>query len=91
MYPACVSVLLFYTVVSELYQEKLLSEDEVKRMRGERGELLDQVISKKCAKHQEDVTRTAGVLDKFGEKERAAKLRGWCVVSVHVCDGWRPF
>ena len=74
---ACVSVLISHTVLSELYHEKLLTEDEVKRTKGEEGDLLDQLISIQCTKPSEVVTRTAAILAKFGHNEEIRQLRGW--------------
>ena len=65
------------TVLSELYQEKLVTEDEVKRMKGEGGDLSDRVVSALCTKPPEVLTRTAGVLDKYGFDLEAHLLRGW--------------
>ena len=70
-------MLLSCTVVSELYQEKLLTEDEVKRMKVEGGDLLYQRIPLKCTKPSEVVTRIADVMSKFGHNEEAMQLRGW--------------
>ena len=70
-------MLLSHTVLSELYQEKLVTEDEVKRMKGEGGNLLYQLISIQCTKPLEVVTRTADVFVKFGHNDEARQLRGW--------------
>ena len=70
-------MLLSHTVLPELYQEKLVTEDEVKRMKREGGDLLDQLISIQCTKPLEVVTRTADILAKFGYDEEAMQLRGW--------------
>lgn len=70
MYQCCYS-----TVVSELYQERLVTEDELEK--GEGGHLLGRVVSVQCAKPQEFATRTSGVLDKFGYNVEAIRLRGW--------------
>ena len=70
-------MLLSHTVLSELFQEKLVTEDDVKRMKGERGYLPRRVVIVQCTKPQEVVTRTADVLDKFGHNEEAMQLRGW--------------
>ena len=70
-------MLLSHTVLSELYQEKLVTEDEVKRMKGEVGDLPDRVVLVQCTKPPEVVARTAIVLDKYGHNEEARKLRGW--------------
>ena len=77
MCPVCVSVLLSHTVLSELYQEKLVTEDEVKRMKGEGGGLSDRVVHVQCTKPPEMVVRSAIVLDKYGHNEEARRLRGW--------------
>ena len=77
MCPVCVSVLLSHTVLSELYQEKLVTEDEVKRMKGEEGFLSDRVVLVQCTKPPEVVARTVNVLDKYGHNKEARKLRGW--------------
>ena len=66
-------MLLSHTVLSELYQERLVTEDEVKRMKGEEEDLL----CVQCTKPPEVVTRTADVLDKCGYNEEARQLRGW--------------
>ena len=70
-------MLLSHTVLSELYQEKLVTEDEVKRMKGEGGSLSDRVVLVQCTKPPEVVARTTTVLDKYGHNEAASLLRGW--------------
>ena len=75
--PVCVSVLPSHTVLSELYQEKLVTEDDVERMIGEGGDLSDRVVNVQCTKPPEVVTRTADVLDKYGFNEATRQLRGW--------------
>ena len=70
-------MLLSHTVLSELYQEKLVTEDEVERMKGEGGDLSDRVVSVQCTKPPEVVARTTDVLDKYGYKQEARQLRGW--------------
>ena len=67
-------MLLSHTVLSELCQERLVTEDEVKRMRREERYRLVHI---QCTKPPEVVTRTAGVLDKFGYRMSARQLRGW--------------
>ena len=52
-------------------------EDEVKRMKGERGSLSDRVVIVQCTKPPEVVARSAIVLDKYGHNEEASRLRGW--------------
>ena len=70
-------MLLSHTVLSELYQEKLVTEDEVKRMK-EQGRVLSyRVVVVQCTKPPEVVARTTNVLDKYGHKEAARWLRGW--------------
>ena len=54
-----------------------MTEDEVKRMKGERGSLSVGVVLVQCTKPPEVVARTAIVLDKCGHNEAARKLRGW--------------
>ena len=56
MCPVCVSVLLSHTVLSELYQEKLVTENEVKRMKGEGGYLSYRIIHVQYTKPAEVVT-----------------------------------
>ena len=75
--PVCVSVLLFHTVLSELYQEKLVTEDEVERMIGEGGDLSDRIVLVQYTKPSEVAAGTSDVLDKFGHNEEARQLRGW--------------
>ena len=54
-----------------------MTEDEVKRMKGEGGFLSDRVVLVQGTKPPEVVARTAIVLDKYGHNEAARKLRGW--------------
>ena len=70
-------MLLSHTVLLELYQQKLLTEDEVKRMKGEGGDLSDRVVCVQYTKPPEVLARSAIVLDKYGHNEQARLLRGW--------------
>ena len=70
-------MLLSHTVLSELYQEKLVTEDEVKRMKGEGGSLSHRVVLVQCTKPPEVVARTGIVLDKYEYIGEARQLRGW--------------
>ena len=70
-------MLLSHTVLSELYQEKLVIEDEVERMKGEGGYLSDRIVHVQFTKPPEMVDKTAIVLDKYGHNESASLLRGW--------------
>ena len=70
-------MLLCHTVLSELYQEKLVTEDEVKRMKGEGRGLSVRVILVQGTKPPEVVSRSAILLDKYGHNEAARWLRGW--------------
>ena len=54
-----------------------MTEDEVKRMKGEGRDLLYQLIPIQYTKDPELVTRTAEVLVKFEHNVEARKLRGW--------------
>ena len=69
-------MLLSHTVLSELYQEKLVTEDEVEKMKGEGGDLTYRVVHVQCTKPPEVMTRTTDVLDKHGCKVEAKQLRG---------------
>ena len=77
MCPVCVSVLLSHTVLSELYQRKLVTEDDVKRMKGEGGSLPRRVVSVQYTKPPEVVTKTIVILDKFGHNDLKRQLKGW--------------
>ena len=66
-----------HTVLSELYQERLVTEDEVKRMKGERGFLSSTVVLVQVIKRPEVVATTAIVLDKYRHNVAARQLRGW--------------
>ena len=70
-------MLLSHTVLSELYQEKLVTEDEVKWMKGKVGDLSHQLIRIHYTKPAEVVTRTVQILVKIGHNDKAIKLRGW--------------
>ena len=43
-------------VVAELYQEGLLTEDDLERMNKESGELVDKLVSVQCTKHLQVAT-----------------------------------
>ena len=66
-------MLLSHTVLSELYQERLVTEDDVERMKRVGGDIL----SVQFAKPPDVVTRTADLLDKWGFGVEASILRGW--------------
>ena len=70
-------MLLSHTVLSELYQEKLVTEDDMKRMKGVVEDLSDRVVLVQCTKPPEVVARSAIVLDKYEHNEEAMWLRGW--------------
>ena len=70
-------MLLSHTVLSELYQEKLVTTDEVKRMKGEGGYLSDRALLVQFTKPPEVVAITTNLLDKYGHNKEARKLRGW--------------
>ena len=70
-------MLLSHTVLSELYQQKLVNEDEVKRMKGEGGSLSAIVVRVQCTQPPEVVARTVNMLDKNGHNRAASRLRGW--------------
>ena len=70
-------MLLSHTVLSELFQEKLVTEDEVKSMKGEEGLLSNRVVHVQFTKPSEVIARTTIVLDKYGHNEEASLLRGW--------------
>ena len=75
--PVCVLVLLSHTVLSELYQKKLVIEDEVKRLKGEGRDFSDRLVYVQCTKPPELIARSTNVLKKYGHYEEARKLRGW--------------
>ena len=54
-----------------------MTEDEVKRMKGERLDVIDRLVNDQCTKPAEDVTKTADILDRFGHAESAGRLRCW--------------
>ena len=70
-------MLLSHTVLSELYLERLVTEDDVKRMKGEERYLRDRLVIVQCTKPPEVVTRTADALDECGYNVSARQLRGW--------------
>ena len=70
-------MLLSHTVLSELYQKKLVTEDDVQRMTGEGGYLSDRVVLVQCTKPPEVVARTGILLDKYEHNMEARRLRGW--------------
>ena len=70
-------MLLSHTVLPELYQEKLVTEDEVKRMKEQGGGLSYRIVRAHCTKPPELVTKTTNVLDRSGQNKEASLLRGW--------------
>ena len=58
-------MLLSHTVLSELYQEKLVTEDEVKRLKGKRRSLPDRVVLVQFTKPLDVIAKTVAVLDKY--------------------------
>ena len=54
-----------------------MTEDEMKRMKGEEGFLSDKVVLVQCTKPPEEVARSVIVLDKYGHNGAASLLRGW--------------
>ena len=70
-------MLLSPTVLSRLYQEKLVTENEVEKMKREGGYLSDRVILVQCTKPPKVVVKTASVLNKYGYNEEERKLKGW--------------
>ena len=63
-------------MLSELYQEKLVTENEVKWQMKEGRDLLSQLISIQYTKPSEVVTRTAELMAKVGHTMEARRLRG---------------
>ena len=76
MCPVCVSLLLSHTVLSELYQEKWIAEDDEQRMKEENGPLSDRLVLVQLTRHS-TVQHTADVLVKYGHERAARLLRGW--------------
>ena len=72
-----ISVLLSHTVLSKLFQERLVTEDDVKKMKGEGRDLPDRLVHVQYTKPPEVVTRTADILDKWRYNVSARQLRGW--------------
>ena len=71
----CVAV-----VLSELYQKKLLTAEDVSMMR-KSGCTLDQIFLVQCVKPAEILVKTAGVLDTLDCTEEATMLRG--ILFIH--------
>lgn len=69
--------LLSHAVLSELYQDKLVTEDEVQMMNNQDRHLSDSVLIFQCTKPSELVTRTVIVMDKYTCNDAARQLRGW--------------
>ena len=65
-----------HTVLSEMYQEKLVTDVEAKRMARE-DKLPCQYIANQCTKPKETAYRTAAALDKLAYYREARQLRGW--------------
>ena len=74
-------MLLSHIVLSELYQEKLVTEDEVKRMKAE-VVLSTRVVFVQCTKPPEVGARSAIVLDKYGHNKKASSCEVGDVVRL---------
>ena len=72
----CAAIYVCHTVLSELYQEKLLTEDEVKGL-DVKGDLPAQLVNIQRTKPPSVVRRSSDLLHKFGYNQPAKKLRGW--------------
>ena len=72
-----VSMLLSHTVLSELYQETLVTVDEVNSTKRSGESLSFKIVRVQCTKPPEVVSRTAAMLDKYGLILEARQLRGW--------------
>ena len=70
-------MLLSHTVLLELYQEKLVTEDDVERMKSRGVDLLDRLVNDHCTKPPEVVTEMTDTLDRFGHDVVAVRMRGW--------------
>ena len=69
-------MLLSHTVLSELYQENLVTVDEVNSTKGAGESLSFKIAHVQCTKPPEVVSRTAAMLDKYGLILEARQLRG---------------
>lgn len=67
-----------YIVLSNMYQDKLVDDDDIAWMKGKDGYLPDRVVHLQCSKHPEMMTRSANALGMFGYYDSANQLRGWC-------------
>ena len=69
-------MLLSHTVLSELYQERLVTVDEVEIMEGERGNLAEKDVHVRCFNPLQFMTRGDDVFRTSGHTESTNKLRG---------------
>ena len=74
------SHVISHTVLSELYLERLVTEDEWERMKSKGGYLADQLVPIQFTNPPEVVDKSADLIDKFGYNEEGTQLRGWWVV-----------
>ena len=74
------SHVISHTVLSELYLERLVTEDEWERMKSKGGYLADQLVPIQFTKTPEVVDKSADLIDKFGYNEEGTQLRGWWAV-----------
>ena len=72
-----VSVLLSHTVLAELRQEELMTEEDFERMIGGEGYMSNRLVPIQCTKPSEVATRATDILDKCGYVVAARELRGW--------------
>lgn len=70
------SILSSHTVLSGLFQNKLVTEDELKTLTEGR-DLLAILVCIQHTKPPNVVYKTAALLDKLGYKEEPSELRGW--------------
>ena len=63
-------------MLSKLFKDHLVTEDDMKRLKDERGNVPTRLILVHCTKPEDQVYKTAAVLDNFGCKQEASELRG---------------
>ena len=63
-------------MLSKLFKEQLLTMDDINQMKDERGNVPTRLILVHCTKPEDQVYKTAAVLDNFECKQEASELRG---------------
>ena len=71
-------------MLTELYQNELITSEDVQEMKGMKGDLMGRLVFIQCGKEADTVTKTAEITRRHGFKEDSKMLTGR-VVCMGTC------